>query len=341
MSTVTPFAVLALIGAVTGAVTAWLLLRRDRPAQVLTASAPPEPMDPGVTARLLADEHTARLGALAHLAERADRDPARRQDCVEEIVAQFRYRWPDRRAWQAELWGLLLPHLRRASPRFWPGMALRVADLALHDVDLRGCEVRSAVFHGVRFLGDARFEGAVVTGLACFEEAWFARYARFAGARFGTGADFEHVTFTGNAEFAEVDARDTMWFDEARFSALADFSAAEFTDVSFAGVGFAGRTMFRDARFADAFFGGARFSGPADFTGASADRFRFPRARARTDAHVVRTWPAGWTLGPPRPLKPGVWAELEESRTASAGSGPARRRGGTPGCGPPGPAPRP
>ncbi|WIX99398.1 pentapeptide repeat-containing protein [Amycolatopsis mongoliensis] len=315
MSTLTPVPVLALIGAVSGAVTAWLILRRDRPVQVLTPSAPPEPMAPDVTARLLADERTARLAALAHLAELAGSDPARRQACVDEIVAQLRCRWPDRRAWQADLWRLLLPHLRRTSPRFWPGMALCLESLALHDVDLRGCEVRDLVFRGVRFLGDARFEGVVVTGLACFEEAWFARHARFGGARFGTGADFEHVTFTGNAAFAEVDARDTMWFDEARFSALADFTAAGFTAVSFAGVGFAGRTTFRDARFADAFFEGARFSGPADFAGTSAERFRFPRARARTDAHVVRTWPSGWGLGPPRPLKPGVWAELRESRT--------------------------
>ena len=314
MSTVTPFAVLALIGAVSGGVTAWLLLRRDRPAQLLTPSAPPEPMDPGVTARLPADEHTARLAALADLAELADSDPARRQDCVGEILAQLRYRWRDQRAWQADLWRLLLPRLRRTSPRFWPGMALHLEHLALHDVDLRGCEVRDLVLQRVRFLGDARFEGVVVTGLACFEEAWFARHARFGGARFRTGADFESVTFTGNAEFAEVDARGTMWFDEARFSALADFSAARFAEVSFAGTGFAGRTTFRDARFDDAFFGGARFSGPADFTGAAATRFRFPRARVRTDAHVVRTWPEGWLLGPPKPIKPGLWAELRESR---------------------------
>jgi uncharacterized protein YjbI with pentapeptide repeats len=316
MSTLTPFPLLALIGAVSGAVTAWLLLRRDRPAQVLTPSAPPEPMPAAVTARLLADEHTARLAALAGFAELADAEPARRQDCVDEIVAQLRHPWPDRPAWQAALWDLLRPHLRRASPRFWPGMYLRLERLALYDVDLRGCELRDAVFHRVHFFGDARFEGAVITGLASFEEAWFARHARFGRARFGTGADFEHATFTGNADFAGVDARQAMWFDEARFSALADFAKVTFTgEASFAGTGFAGRTTFRDARLADAFFGGARFSGPADFTGATATRFRFPRARARTDVHVARTWPAGWVPGTPRPQKPGVWAEFEEART--------------------------
>ena len=312
MSTVTPFAVLALIGAASGAVTAWLILRRSPPVRVLTPSAPPEPMEPEVTARLLADDHAARLAALARLAEAADADPARRQDCVEEIAAQFRYRWPDRPAWQAELWRLLLPHLRRDSPRCWPGMSLRFGQTVLHDVDLRGCEVLDVVFRSVRFVGDAHFDGVVFAGLASFEEACFARHACFRGARFGVGADFENATFTGSAEFTRASAGRAMWFDEARFSARTDFSEVVFADdVSFAGAGFAGRTTFRGARFAsDAFFGGARFGGHADFTGATAEEFRFPRARARTDIHAVRHWPAGWTPGPPQPLKPGQWAEV-------------------------------
>jgi hypothetical protein len=337
MSTLTPFAVLALIGAVSGAVTAWLILRRDRPAQVLTPSAPPEAMPAGVTARLLADEYSVRLAALTQLAERADADPGRRQDCVDEIVAQFRYRWHDQREWQAQLWQLLLPHLRPGSPRFWPGTDLHFECLVLFDVDLRGCEVRDAIFRDVRFVGDARFDGVAGTRLISFEGSCFARHALFREARFEAGADFENVTFTGTAAFAGASAGGETWFDEARFSARTDFTAVGFADVSFAGAGFAGRTTFRDARFADAFFGGARFGGHADFTGATADRFRFPRARARTDAHAVRTWPADWNLGPPRPLKPGVWAELREP----AGSAPPPRPGGTPGCGPPGRAPRP
>ncbi|MEU0791633.1 pentapeptide repeat-containing protein [Amycolatopsis sp. NPDC005961] len=312
MSTVTPFAVLALIGAVSGAVTAWLILRRNPPVQVLTPAAPPEPMEPEVTARLLADEYSVRLAALAGLAGRADADPARRQDCVDEIAAQLRYRWHDQPAWQAELWRLLLPHLRRDSPRFWPGMYLRAEHVVLHDVDLRGCELLDVVFRSVRFVGDARFDGVVFTGLACFEEACFARHAWFRGARFGVGADFENATFTGSAEFTRATAGRAMWFDEARFSARTDFSEVVFADdVSFAGAGFAGRTTFRGARFAaDAFFGGARFGGHADFTGATADRFRFPRAHARTDVYAVRQWPTGWAPGPPRPLKPGLWAEV-------------------------------
>ncbi|MEV6641902.1 pentapeptide repeat-containing protein [Amycolatopsis sp. NPDC051371] len=320
MSTVTPFAVLALIGAVSGAVTAWLVLRRSPPVQVLTPAAPPELMEPEVTAQLLADEHTARLAALDRLAELADTDPARRQDCVDEIVEQFRYRWHDQPAWQAELWRLLLPHLRRDSPRFWPGMYLRAGHVVLHDLDLRGCEVLDVAFRSVRFVGDAHFEGVVFTGLACFEEACFARHACFGGARFGVGADFENATFTGSADFAQATAGRAMWFDEARFSARTDFSEVVFADdVSFAGAGFAGRTTFRGARFAtDAFFGGARFGGHADFTGATAERFRFPRARARADVHAVRHWPPGWTAGPPQPLKPGHWAEL---RTGVASDG--------------------
>ncbi|MEU8633930.1 pentapeptide repeat-containing protein [Amycolatopsis sp. NPDC048633] len=313
MSTVTPFAVLALIGAVSGAVTAWLLLRRDRPAQVLTPSAPPEPMEPEVTAQLLADDQAARVAELAHLAELADADPARRQDFVDRLLGELGY---GGRETGAELWPVLLRHLRRGSPRFWPGMDLHPESRVLHGVDLRGCEVRNAIFHDVHFRGDVRFDGTVFTGLVSFEGSRFARHAHFGDARFETGADFGNTTFTGTAGFAGASSAGETWFDEARLSARSEFGGSRFADTSFANAGFAGRTSFRDARFADAFFGGARFSGHADFTGTAAERFRFPGARARTDARVVRTWPEGWALGPSRPLKPGVWAELRESRTA-------------------------
>jgi uncharacterized protein YjbI with pentapeptide repeats len=320
VSTLTPFPVLALIGAVSGAVAAWLLLRRDRPAQILTPSAPPEPVPDEVAVRLLADDCTARLDALARLAEQADGDPGARQGCVEEIVAQFRYRWPDQPAWQAELWRLLLPHLRPGSPRFWPGMDLLTDRQVLHDVDLRGCRVRAVLFQDVRFVGDARFDGATFTRAASFEGSCFARHAFFGGARFELGADFDNTTFTGAAVFAGATATGRLWFEDTRFSGRTDFTGLECAEeASFGGAGFAGRTSFRDARFADAFFGGARFSGHTDFTGATAERFRFPRARARTDVHVVRQWPPGWGLGPPRPLKPGHWAEL---RTGVASDGP-------------------
>ncbi|MDS0139607.1 MULTISPECIES: pentapeptide repeat-containing protein [unclassified Amycolatopsis] len=160
MSTVTPFAVLAVIGAASGSVTAWLLLRRDRPAEVLTPSAPAEPVPDEVAARLLADEHTVRLAELASFAEQADADPERRQECVHAIAARFDDDWPDPVAWQAELWQLLRPHLRRESPRFWPGMDLDLDYLVLHAVDLRGCEVRRASFVETSFAGPVDFTGA-------------------------------------------------------------------------------------------------------------------------------------------------------------------------------------
>ncbi|MEU0532576.1 hypothetical protein [Amycolatopsis tolypomycina] len=159
MSTITPFAILAVIGAVSGAVTAWLLLRRDRPAEVLTPSAPPEPVPEEVEARLLADDYTTRLAALDSFAEHADGHPDRRRQCVDEILAEFGYEWPDQPAWQAELWRRLLPHLRPGSPRFWPGMDLDFDDLVLHAVDLRGCAVGKASFAGTYFAGPVDFTG--------------------------------------------------------------------------------------------------------------------------------------------------------------------------------------
>lgn len=314
MSTVTPFAYLAVVSAVSGAITAWWRLRRDAPAQVVTPAAPPEPVDAEVTARLMADERADRLRGLGELAEEADADPELRQECVDELVAHLSHVWPEWAAWQAEVWDLLRPHLSPTSPRFWPGMDLHVEDFQLHRVDLRGLEVRDAVFHEVWFAGDARFDDLICTGLVSFAGARFTRHAFFRGARFETGADFEDVVFTATAAFDGVTAGGPMWFDGVRFSARTDFSSAEFADVSFVDVGFAGRTTFRGARFADAVFGEARFSGHADFTAAMAEGFDFTGARARTDVHVVRTWPPGWTLGPARPRKPGQWADLRSPR---------------------------
>jgi hypothetical protein len=191
MSTVTPFAILAVIGAASGAVTAWLLLRRDRPAEVLTPSAPPEPVPEEVAARLLADEWAARLAALASFGEQADGNPELRQACVGEIVAEFDDDLLDSPEWQAELWRLLLPHLRPDSPRFWPGMDLDLDGLLLHAVDLRGCEVHNARFDDVEFAGDAQFAGTVFTGFASFAGAWFGGRMDFTGA---TAAEFD---FTG------------------------------------------------------------------------------------------------------------------------------------------------
>ncbi|WP_103339038.1 pentapeptide repeat-containing protein [Amycolatopsis sp. CA-126428] len=309
MSTVTPLAILALIGAVSGSVTAWLLLRRDRPAEVLIPSAPPEPVPGEVAARLVADERAARLAALASFARQADADPDLRQECVGEILTQFRSGRPDPPAWQAELWRLLLPHLRPGSPWFWPGMDLELDGLVLHAVDLRGCEVRDARFHAVRFVGDARFGEAVFTGLVSFEGSCFARHALFGSTRFGTGADFEDATFTGTADFTGVTAGGPMWFDAARFSARTDFPAAAFgDDVSFEATGFAGRTLFSGSRFAaGAHFTRARFGGHADFTAATAGGFDFTGAQVRLNARVLRTWPPGWAPGEPEPRR---WAGL-------------------------------
>jgi hypothetical protein len=299
-------------------VTAWLVVRRDQYAELTVV--------PGFTGseaerKIFADEREVRLAGVHEFAELADRDPSLRQAFVDHFVVQLGHGWHDVAAWQARLWPVLLARLRRGSRLFWPGMDLHVKPMVLHDVDLRGCELRDATFRGVRFAGTARFGSAVFTRSVSFEGTCFARHALFRGAAFTAGADFENVTFTGTALFAEATAGGEVWFDGARFSAHTDFSESVFADVSFANAGFAGRTSFRDARFGDAFFGEARFSGHADFTGATAERFRFHRARARTDVYALRTWPPGWILGPPSPRKPGHWAELRIAAT----EGPAAR----------------
>ncbi|MDX3189499.1 pentapeptide repeat-containing protein [Streptomyces sp. MN03-5084-2B] len=312
MSTITPFAILAVIGAVSGAVTAWLLLGREQYAEVIHPTAGPESFDPEIERKIFADERDVRLAGVHEFAELADRDPSLRQDFVDQFFVQLGHGWPQSAEWQAKLWPVLLPRLRRGSPQFWPGIDLAPKGMVLHDVDLRGCEVDNAVFRYVRFAGDARFDDAVFTGLVSFEGTCFARHAFFAGTRFGADTDFGRTTFTGTAAFPRITTHGQLWFDDARFSARTDFTGAAFgAEVSFQHAGFAGPTTFRDTRCAaDVVLARARFSGHADFTGAAAPAFLLTDALARTDVHVRRTWPPGWGLGAPRPRKPGRWAEL-------------------------------
>ncbi|MCR6483848.1 pentapeptide repeat-containing protein [Amycolatopsis sp. OK19-0408] len=307
MSTLAPFPVLALVAAVSGAVTAWLLARRARPAEVSPA---PGFAGSETERKTYAEERATRLAGLREFAELADRDPSARQDFVDRLFVELEHGWRETGTWPAELWPLLLARLRPASPRFWPEIDLHPRSVSLIGADLRGCVVRNAIFHDVYFFGDARFDGAVCTGLASFRGCRFARHAYFRGTRFETGADFGTTTFTGTAAFTGARTDGETWFDGARFSARTDFDEIRFADTSFAGAGFAGRTSFRDARFDEAFFGGARFGGHADFTGAAAERFRFAGASARTDVHLRRKWPMGWSLGPVRACRPGEWAEV-------------------------------
>jgi uncharacterized protein YjbI with pentapeptide repeats len=295
MSTIVPFPVLVAIGLAGGALVAWVLARRD------SGCAEVVPAPPGSV--LVLDVREESFAALREFAEQAQANPALRQDWVDEVFAHLR---GSQNA--AEPWQLLASHLRPGTPGFWPGIDLRVDFQVLVLADLRGCEIRDAVFRQVRFWGPAMFDDVVFTGRVTFEQSWFAYHAQFRGAEFRAGADFEGATFSGNAVFAGMTSGDVASFDGARFSARADFAAAEFGgDVSFLGTGFAGRTTFRDARFAaEARFLDTRFSSHADFAGATAGAFRFAGASARTDVRVVRTWPAGVSLGEPEVNRP--WA---------------------------------
>ncbi len=308
MSTLTPFPVLALIGAVSGAVTAWLLLRRDRPAEVLTPTAPPERVDEEVELQLLADQRAVHLAVLRDFATAADDDPDLRQNCVDEVLAQFRYGSTGLEDWHAALWQLLLPRLRPGHPGFWPGMDLHGEACTMAAVDLRGCELRDATFPRVRFVGDAHFEGAVFTGSVSFVGAYFAEEACFDGAEFRGPADFAGAVFGGPASFRRLAVHDLLWFDLASFCVRADFTGTDFAEVvSFDRATFAGETRFLGTRFTEARFTRTRFGGDTDFTGASAERFGFAGTRIRTDVPAARSWPPGWTPGTSRP-----WAALRE-----------------------------
>jgi uncharacterized protein YjbI with pentapeptide repeats len=299
MSTIVPFPVLLAIGLAGGALVAWVLSRRNSGFAEVVA-APPGSV-------LVLDMPEVRFGPLREYAERAQANPALRQDWVDQAVAQL-----DSSLNTAELWQLLASHLRPGTPAFWPDIDLRVESQVLAATSLRGCEVREAVFRGVRFWGSSNFEGLVCIGPVSFERSSFTYHASFRGAEFRAGADFEGATFMANTSFAGVTAGDPVRFDEVRFSGRTDFTGAAFAaGVSFRATGFAGPAKFRDARVAaEARFSHARFSSHADFAGATAGAFRFAGARARTEAKVLRTWPAGVRLGEPESRAPGSWAGI-------------------------------
>ncbi|MFJ1759054.1 pentapeptide repeat-containing protein [Amycolatopsis sp. NPDC088138] len=302
MSTIIPLPVLITVALAGGGIIAWVLSRRDSGwAEVTTAP------EGSVLVLDLPDVH---FRPLREYEIRAQADPALRQDWVDQALAQL-----GGTLHAAELWQLLTSHLRPGAPGFWPGMDLRAESLVLAGTDLRGCEVRDAVFRQVRFWGAARFDGLVCTGLVSFERCAFTYHVSFRGAEFRAGADFEGATFMANTSFAGVTTGDVVWFDEVRFSGRTDYTGAGFAaDVSFLATGFAGPTSFRDARFGgEAQFLHARFSGHADFTGATAGGFRFAGASARTDVRLARTWPEGVSLGERGPRRPGFWAEVREA----------------------------
>ena len=273
----------------------------------------PQPHAPGI----FAAEPEARIEAFRELERAAQQDAARRQEFVDQVLAQLHYRFWSRTAqWQPTLWSLVLPHLRPGEREFWPDIDLSLVSGVLLDVDLSGCEVRDLAFERVRLVGTARFVRTVFTGDVTFEHSCFAGHARFREAEFRGAAGFEHVTFTGTASFPGATVAGPADFHAARFSGLTDFTGARFAGPFGAiGAGFAGRTWFRDTHFAARTrFARARFTGHADFAGASfVDAPGLGRALARTDWYAIRTWPAGWEVdgeGVELPRRPGRWAEL-------------------------------
>lgn len=277
--------------------------------------APAAPRD----RNLFAPDPEKRLEVFRELERPAHRNRAQRQQFVDQVLAQLRFReWSRMPDWQDRLWALVLPHLRLDGKEFWPGIDLRLERVVLTAVDFSGCEVRTLTFDWVRFAGTARFVGTVVTGEATFLGSCFAGHARFRAAEFRGEAAFDGVTFTGTASFPGVTVAGPAGFAGSRFSGLTDFTGARFAGPFDAeAAGFAGRTSFRDARFSGTTrFAEARFTGHTDFTGAS---FLVPpglaRAWARTDGYAVRAWPAGWWAAAEDvtlPKRPGRWAQLHD-----------------------------
>lgn len=152
---------------------------------------------------------------------------------------------------------ILATHLTDPADAFWTDIDLDLTEATLIDLNLIGCQVRTATFTRARFAGSAEFTRAYFTGHASFGSAQFASDCWFAGVWFAGGSSFKDARFTGGA-----------WFSEAQFDGGASFAKAQFTDYAwFDGARFSEARFTGGASFAEAQFTGSATFAEAQFTG--------------------------------------------------------------------------
>ncbi|WP_410658398.1 pentapeptide repeat-containing protein [Amycolatopsis sp. lyj-112] len=100
------------------------------------------------------------------------------------------------------------------------------------DLDLAGAQLIDFTMTGVR-IRTAVFNGATFTGEAVFGKATFASEAWFAKAYFERNAWFGNTTFNGDAWFREAVFAGDAWSRRATFTGDATFSTASVDDKPF------------------------------------------------------------------------------------------------------------
>ncbi|MGW4519970.1 pentapeptide repeat-containing protein [Amycolatopsis sp. NPDC004378] len=97
---------------------------------------------------------------------------------------------------------ILILHLRREDPAFWPDIDLDLVGATLVKLTFTHCRVRSAVFLDVTFTGATAFRNTTFTGKADFKNAEFRETADFRSVVFeGTGESFAGARFAGGVDF--------------------------------------------------------------------------------------------------------------------------------------------
>ncbi|MBB5954338.1 uncharacterized protein YjbI with pentapeptide repeats [Saccharothrix tamanrassetensis] len=234
--------------------------------------------------QLGSDKAPVRLGGMYALERLAQNVPEQRQTIVNVLCAYLRMPPPtenpnenptedlagaqqvgQERQVRLTAQRILRAHLRWGTKVFWPDVDLDLTGATLHDLDLVGCRVRTARFHGARFTGFAAFGGAWFAGKASFGRAEFHGRAVFEGARFAGNAVFGEAVFHGEASFTMSGFAGEARFDHGRFEGKALFGGAQFARGSV--------------------FGGACFEGSASFGGVEChDDLRLEKTRFACDA---------------------------------------------------------
>jgi Pentapeptide repeats (9 copies)/Pentapeptide repeats (8 copies) len=210
--------------------------------------------------QLGAEKAPVRLGGLHALERLAQDNPTQRQTIVDVICAYLRmpYTPPDdhapgedasedvhrryeqrRQELQVRLTAqrILAAHLQPGQPAvFWAKIDLDLTGAYLQQLDLSGCQIRSAHFDGATFAGGAMFVHTTF-GYAGFREVTFTGNAFFMGATFVRGTWFQKVTFAGDAVFSGATFAEDAVFHEVTFADRTVFDGVEFTkDAKFDGV---------------------------------------------------------------------------------------------------------
>jgi uncharacterized protein YjbI with pentapeptide repeats len=237
----------------------------DRPAGIVT-----EQYDDAV-ARLSGSEAAQRLAGLYRLDQIARLNPAHRQTVMDVLCGYLRrpYSTPSARDSDAEparelyvrvaAQRLLATNLRMEDAHHgFRSIARYDIDLTgavLHELDLRGCRARLAIFAGATFLAGA-----------CFASTSFAS-ADFRKTLFNDGLDCAEMRITGVGRFSDAILSGPATFAKAAFGTETWFDKAEFLGpTTFESTTYKGPVAFRSAKFHNAArFGGSVYLGAAWF----------------------------------------------------------------------------